>query len=57
MREATGPVIAPRDTKRPERTEKPAPDSAVLAEIGMSPEEIRALETSGALATVPLEGA
>jgi len=29
----------------------------VLAEIGLSPAEIRALEQSGAIATAPLEGA
>jgi len=34
-----------------------ADNHAVLAEIGLSLEEIRALEQAGALATVPLEGA
>jgi crotonobetainyl-CoA:carnitine CoA-transferase CaiB-like acyl-CoA transferase len=34
-----------------------ADNHAVLAEIGLTPDEIRALEASGALASVPLEGA
>lgn len=46
----------------PGRAERAAPafgadNHAVLASAGLAPDEIRALERSGALATVPLEGA